>query len=441
MRLRALVFLLGSLALSACVTAGPQGYPVNGYGVPVGRASPEMLTPPPGAPGAGALAGTPPGLPPGAAHARSIAVLLPLSGPAGDRAQALLKAAQLALDQPGAPPLDVRDTGGTPDGAAAAAQQAIGAGDGIIVGPLTAGETAAVAGPAHAAGIPVLAFTSDPTQARPGVWTLGLTPGQQVRRLVSYSAGTGMQRFAALLPENEFGRLMGAALTEAVTATGGPAPNIHTYSPGMQNLNAAVRDLADYVNRRGPIDDQVKAARARNDAEGRRLATELAQQAPPPPPFDALLLADTGTQLAAIGSLLPYYDVTSPPVRIMGPALWASPAVRGSAGAVLGNALYAAPDPAARGSFDAAFNAKYGAPPGPLADLAYDATSLARVTMQQGGDPVQVLIRPEGFTGSDGVLALSPDGQVRRGLAVFQLQNGTPTIVDPAPQTLAGPSS
>ncbi len=111
-----------------------------------------------------------------------VAILLPLSGARADIGQALLHGAQLALDAPGAPPLDVKDTGGTPDGAAAAAQAAIADGAGLILGPLTSAETAAVAPVARAANVAVLAFTNDPSQAQPGVWTLGITPGQQVRR-------------------------------------------------------------------------------------------------------------------------------------------------------------------------------------------------------------------------------------------------------------------
>ena len=65
-----------------------------------------------------------------------------------------------------------------------------------------------------------------------------------------------------------------------------------------------------------------------------------------PPPFDALLLADTGEALEEIANLLPYYDVSPSVVRIMGPALWALPS---SGSGHFPGALYAAPDPAARG--------------------------------------------------------------------------------------------
>jgi len=37
------------------------------------------------------------------------------------------------------------------------------------------------------------------------------------------------------------------------------------------------------------------------------------------------------------------------------------------------------------------------------------------------------------------VLVLQPDGHVRRGLAVFAIENGGPTIVDAAPTTVAAP--
>ena len=60
-----------------------------------------------------------------------VAILLPLSGPRAEIGQSMLHAAQLAFDGPGAGSLDARDTGGTPEGAAAAARSAIDAGRGI----------------------------------------------------------------------------------------------------------------------------------------------------------------------------------------------------------------------------------------------------------------------------------------------------------------------
>ena len=122
-------------------------------------------------------------------------------------------------------------------------------------------------------------------------------------------------------------------------------------------------------------------------------------------------------------------------MRLLGPALWASPSVR--SGAQVSQAWYAAPDPAAREQFDAHFQAVAGGPAPGFADLANDAASIARVLAQQGGYSTAGLCRPDGFAGVDGVMVLQPDGRVRRGLALFEIHGGGSTMVEPAPTTLA----
>ena len=424
-----------ALGLAACAQQTPGTY--SGFRPPSslnqGKFAPMIV---PGGPATSYAPLTAGGGSGGSNGGQRVAILAPLSGPNAERGQALVNAAQLALSEPGSPPLDVRDTGGTPDGAAAAAAQAIAAGAGLILGPLTASETAAVAAPARSAGVPVLAFTNDSAQAQPGVWTLGITPGQQVRRLVGSAAAQGKTRFAALLPATQFGAAMSSALSQATAGAGVGSPNIQTYD-GSGSIRSAVSSLADYAGRRAPLDAEIRAARARHDAEGRRTAAELAQRPVAPPPFDALLLADTGDRLATLTSFLSYYDVDPRSVRVMGPALWAAAGTR--AGSDLNGAQYAAPDPAARSAFDQSYTAKYGAAAPGLADFAYDAAAIARLMAASGGFSAGSLCRPEGFAGVDGVLALQPDGQVRRGLAIFEVRRGGPALVEPAPDSLGAP--
>ncbi len=124
-------------------------------------------------------------------------------------------------------------------------------------------------------------------------------------------------------------------------------------------------------------------------------------------------------------------------MRLLGPALWSSPAGRGGAG--LSGAWYAAPDPAVRAGFDQDYTAKYGSPAPGLADFAFDAAAIGRVLAQGGGYSMASLCRPQGFAGVDGVVALQPDGTVRRGLAVFEIQHGGTTVVEAAPTSLTAP--
>ena len=367
---------------------------------------------------------------------RDVAIRLPLSGPREAVGQSMLRAAQLVLEAPDAPRLISKDTGGTPEGAATAAREAIAAGAGLILGPLTSGETAAVAPIAKEARIAVLAFTNDAAQAQPGVWTLGITPVQQVRRLVDVAQGMGKTRFSALVPNSDFGRAMSDALLVIADQRGLPMPNVVQYGAGMAGINSAVRNVSGYSSRRGVIDSEIKAARSKLSAEGRREAAEISKRAVPPPNFDGLLLADAGDVLAEIASMMSYYDLDRSSVQVYGPALWSDPA---SQSGNFPGALFAAPDPSTRADFVQAYTAKFDAPPSPVADLAVDAAAIARLLANGPGYSIGELTRAEGYAGVDGPLALMADGQVRRGLAVFRVQRGGAQLAEPAPSNFGAP--
>ena len=360
-----------------------------------------------------------------------------MTGPRADLGQVLLQAAQLAMRESPASILDVLDTGGTAAGAVAAVRTAISNGDSLILGPLTSAETAAVAPVARSSGIPVLAFTNDSNQSQAGVWPLGISADQQIQRLVAAAQAQGKMEFAGLLPDSDFGRAMATALKKATESASLRPPNIRMHPPSMAAITASARSLADYANRRGPLDAQVKAARALGTADGRRQAQELVKTPIPPPSFNILLLADTGDNLQEIAAILPYYDVDRAMVQIIGPALWADPA--SGSGAVQG-AWYAAPDNTTRSNLEHDYAAKYGTPPPPLADLAFDAASVAKLILASGTNDTTLITQPGGFIGIDGWFSLLPDGQVRRSLAVFRIERAGPAMIDPAPQPAATPA-
>lgn len=361
-----------------------------------------------------------------------IAVLAPLSGSYANVGPELVNAVKLGLGPAAAGSVDVLDTGSTPQGAAIAAQKAIAGGAGLIIGPLTTTEAAAVApitGPAH---VDVLALTSDSSVARPGLWALGITPAEQVRALVNAANAQGHGQIAAFLPESPLGNAMARALQSI-----GGSQQVATYSAGsFSSMNTTLRSLSDYGSRRGPIDAQIKQLRGSHTVAGRQQAAKLARQPIPPPPFNALMVAETGNGLSELASLLPYYDVNPGPVLVLGPGLWAAnPAAVAHAG--FKGALYAAPDPAAAGPFNSSYAQAYGGSPSSLAAIAFDAAALARVTTEHGQIDQAALTNPSGFTGADGLLALSPDGSVKRGLAVFQVSPDGAQIIQPAPQSFA----
>ena len=106
-------------------------------------------------------AGEPPVIP--FARGLRVAILLPLSGANQRVGSAMLNAAQMALFEFAGSDFEllVHDTQGTAEGSREAARLAIGDGARLIIGPLLSTSVRAVSDQAQAAGVPVVAFSSD----------------------------------------------------------------------------------------------------------------------------------------------------------------------------------------------------------------------------------------------------------------------------------------
>src|SRR5579872_7139305 len=144
-----------------------------------------------------------------------VALILPLSagGNAGVAAQSMKNASEMALAEFLNPNLQllIKDDGGTPQGAQAAAQQSVDEGAEIILGPLFAASVPPVAQVARGHGISVIAFSTDSSVANRGVYLLSFLPESDVNRVVEYAASAGKRSFAAMLPENAYGNVIEGA--------------------------------------------------------------------------------------------------------------------------------------------------------------------------------------------------------------------------------------
>lgn len=326
-----------------------------------------------------------------------VGLLLPLTGGNAPLGQAMLNAAQLALFDQGDRRIELlpRDTRGTPSGAAQAAQAALADGAVALAGPLTLGETAQAVGTARGR-VPVFAFTSDETQAGTGIWVLGITPSQQVRRIVAAASEAGARRFALLAPDDAFGQRLAVALRSAAQSLGAPPPTIILAS-----------------NR------------------GDMAAT--AQQLVGSPP-DAVLIGFGGPGARAAATAIAAAFPSGAP-RLLGTSLWMADATLGQEPALAG-AWFPGPDPVGRARFDQQYDSAFGERAPRLAGTAYDAVALAARSAREGAPPVGAA-----FMGADGPIRLLEAGGLTRGLAVFALRpSGEPEMVQPAPLP-GGPGS
>ncbi len=372
-----------------------------------------------------------------------VGLLLPLTGNSAALGQAMLDAAQMALFDLGDDKFTLlpRDTQGNPNTAALAAQSLVEDGAGIILGPLFAGEAAAVKPVAARANRPVLSFSSDWNMAGGGVWILGFQPQEQVRRVVSLSQTRGMTRFAVVAPATPYGDAAVTSLKEAAEQAGGQVTKIERYTAGATNLTDLVKRLSDFDQRQAALAAERSRLQAAGDPESLSALRRLSNADTfGPLPFDAVLIAEGGQTLRELAALFPFFDIDPGPVRMLGTGLW-DEAGLGREGALVGG-WFAAPAPGGREAFEARFQQLYGYRPHRLATLAYDTTALSAVLAKGGaGFSVGTLTNPNGFAGVEGIFRLLPTGTAERGLAVMEVTRTGTVEVDPAPQSFVPPPS
>ncbi len=366
-----------------------------------------------------------------------VALLLPLSGPSAGVGQALLGAAEMALFDAGDDRLTLmpRDSQGTPEGAAAAAQAALSEGAELILGPLFSASVKAVAPIARERGVSVVAFSTDRAAVSEGVYLIGFAPAQQVERVVEYALRQGLRRFAALGPDSPYGNTVIGALQATLARFGGELVRVELYDPQAKDVSESVRRLASYNTRRSELLRQRRSLKGSSDQLSQAALKRLKNlDTLGEVPFDAVMLPEGGGRLRAVAPLLPFYDIDPRKVRFLGTGLWDEADI-GTEPSLIGG-WFAAPGPELASAFRERYRTIFGKRPPRIASLAYDAVALAAAL---AGDlppqrfSRQALTSRNGFAGYDGIFRFGPDGIAERGLAVLQIESSGYRVLSPPP--------
>jgi ABC-type branched-subunit amino acid transport system substrate-binding protein len=309
-----------------------------------------------------------------------VGFLAPISGRHKALGEALLNAAQLALFDLSDDrfKLIVGDTGGTPEGARAAARDLMDQGATLLIGPVFADSVREVGEETRFRNVSVIGFSNDLSAASSDLYVMGLAPETQVHRIVSFAASRELYRIAALVPEDEFGGRVVAALQEASLEQGVELAGIGFYDPEAEDLTAEVIRVADYDRRHKELLEE----REKLEAEGGEAAEAMLERMEnldtlSPPEFDALLLPMGGRDLLTLASLFAFYDVDPVDIQYLGTAQWEDPSLTREP--TLQDGWFPAPPPQLWEAFSNRYEEAFGRTPPRVASLGYDATALAAV--------------------------------------------------------------
>ena len=335
-----------------------------------------------------------------------IGLLLPLSGQQAGLGRELYNAAEMGLFEVGDErfTLLVEDTA-TPAGADSAARKLLAQGAKVLLGPVFGPDARKIAPIAQGARVPVLAFTNDRSAAQPGVYIMGVTPQDQVDRVVSYAASQGMKRFAILAPTSPYGNLVTQSFREAVVNSNGILAQQSLYDPNSPDYTGVVEQLATFYQDN---------------------------------PFDVLMLPEGGAKLRQLAPLLPAFQLDTQTLQVLGTGLWATDTTLAQETGLSG-AWFATTAPQRWQDFAERYRSIYGTKPDQRTGLVYDAITLV-VALGKAEAPdysEAALTNVDGFSGVNGVFRLNVDGTVERALAVMEVAPGGATERDSAAGSFA----
>lgn len=336
------------------------------------------------------------------AAALRVGLLLPLTGPDQALGAGLLNAATLAVFESGstrAVELAPRDTGGTAEGAGAAAIAALAAGAEALLGPVDAEVAAYPVDAATAAATPTLLLSADRTLAAPGVFAAGIAPEAGATRVLDFAYRQGVRRVALLAPPTARGQAAARGLEGAAFA---------------RQMEIA---RAEFISADAPAAAIETAVRDAMRSLG---------------PGGALFLPYPASQTAPFAAALEAVEIADRPL-LMGLADWGDPSI--AAHTAFEGAVFAGPDPAPIVAFSRRYTASFGSAPPPGAALVYDMTAMlaaAGAGAAGRGFGTFDLTAGPGFVGVEGPFRVGRDGVVERRLAIVGVRNGRFQVLEPA---------
>jgi len=329
-----------------------------------------------------------------------IALLVPKSIPGGAAAVAseLRNGAEMAMQDFGQQRLQlvVKDTKGQAATSQTLASEAVKEGASLILGPLFAANVSAASGITQPANVPILAFSTDTSVARRGVYLFSYTPQSDTQRIVNYAASLGRRSIFAFLPANAEGNLRERVLREEASRNGIRVNSVK-YSVSQEGVNQVVTSSSAEV--------QVS---------------------------DAIYIPDGGAIPNAVLSGLTNSGVGVAGKLILGSGKWETVNTRDVS---IKGAVYPGRDISRFNEFANRYRSKYGTTPGVNAALSYDAVTFASELVRMDGArafSTKNIESQRGFQGTNGLFRIKSNGITERGLAIYRIEGGRGVLAEPA---------
>jgi len=284
-----------------------------------------------------------------------------------------------------------------------------------ITGPLGSAAALEAAREAQLLGVPIITLTQrrDITETGDYVFRDFLTSDMQAKALVTYSINNlGIEDFAILYPDDNYGTEMMNLFWDEVLRQGGQIRGVESYSGKQTDFGREIKSLT-----------------------GLNFSEEDEASGEKPVPivdFDALFIPDSCFTLSMIAPQLAFYDITG--VQLLGTSICNSPDILKENSEYLEGAVFTdcffldSARPEVRNFIDC-FYVACGREPGNMEALAYDAAKIMTDLITEDNaetrdDMKDGLSHVEDYPGITGMTSFSGTGDVERPLHILMVMEG-----------------
>jgi ABC-type branched-subunit amino acid transport system substrate-binding protein len=384
----------------------------------------------------------------------TIGCLLPLSGPYKIYGNGALKGIQLAFNQFNAKnpersiKIIVKDTGSDSAESAVAVKELFEENVAAIIGPVITSGSAAKA--AQNYRIPIITLTQKDNIPELGEYVFRnfITPGMQVKALVSYAAKElGLKSYAILYPDEKYGETFMNLFWDEVIAHKGKVVGVESYRPDGTDFADPIKKLVGlYYDVPEDLKNIDETAKEKENGEATENIIETllsplddksenwdikeSEESEAIVDFDAVFIPDAPKKSGLIIPQLAFYDVKD--TYLFGTNLWHSDnlidmAYKHAQGAIMPDGFFAESKSQNVRQFVDGYNEIFHQNPGFIEAVAYDTALILFQIVSRPDVRFRSVIKNElkridGFKGVTGLTSFDNDGNAIKNLYLLQIR-------------------
>ncbi len=294
----------------------------------------------------------------------------------------------------------------------------------IVIGPVFTQNVRRVVKIAKENNVTVISLSNNSDLEEQALYVYGLTLEDELRALLDYSINSGITSYASILPLNTSGNKAKLEIEKIIKNYDSITSKYIFYSTENPDFYEISRKVSEYEKRQLNLEKEISMLKKINTEEANKKLNKLKKQDTYGElDFQGLIIiTESFSDLSALSSILPYYDVDPKKIQFLGNSMWSNDLALKEPG--LQNAYFTSLDIKNENFFKNEYISVFNKNPHHLSTLIYDLVGLLSKLHQEKKivDSTSLSVNA-GFLGLNGWFRFEDNGKVSRKPEIYQIKN------------------